>query len=202
MYYSIKGFTISHSCLKEISTICPFVRCHFFLVETLVPPSLLNSPWLLFAFGSFRISWADDHAWETEWGTYLCCPLRVSDTSTKDWTDKANQSKVLASPILKTGVLRMAPSSLWTSCLGCPYFSCKACSALVYGAGSCMYASCTWELNVSNQHLIFIFIFILLANSLSFHLSVTGAMCFSIFSSVVMCNRTERDSRALTSMKT
>lgn len=54
----------------------------------------------------------------------------------------------------------MTPSPLWTSCLGCPHFSCQACSALVYGAGSCTYASCTWELDVSNQHLIFIFIHI------------------------------------------
>lgn len=43
--------------------------------------------------------------------------LRVFNMPTKDWTEKANESKALASPILRAGALSMAPSSLQLSWL-------------------------------------------------------------------------------------
>lgn len=78
-------------------------------------------------------------------------PSRVFSMDTKDWTDEAIDSKTLASAILKSVTLSMAPSSLWERCLGCPYFLCRACRAVVWS-----HAQTPWQAAaLPKQHLVF-----------------------------------------------
>lgn len=83
--------------------------------------------------GRWEVScWVDEPHGTLRWSFYLLCPLRIFKMP--GWTRQTSWRR-WHHPFWEKEhwVWRLAN---WTSCLGCPCFSCRACSALVYGAGS------------------------------------------------------------------